>query len=587
MGIELRGTAGALVAASGLAVCGSAARAATPCEPHWLPVSAATNFTGQAIADMTMWDDDGPGPHQPRLVVCGQFTSVGGVPAANIAMWDGRTWSEIGGGVSRYAASVLALADGRLVAAGLMNQAGGTAVSNIAVWDGSSWSNLGTGLSGSVPPINFQVNALAQAANGDVYAAGGFTTAGGKAVNNIARWDGNEWWPLGSGLTRGTLTDYSWVSCLSWLSPTQLLVGGLFGDAGGVPVKSLATWNGTKWQDFAGGVNGTVWSVARASDGTLYATGNFSVGAFSNLARNAAAWDGTQWLKLGAGIASNGGLAAGRDVVVMPDGSVFFGGELTSAGGSPASAIARWNGSQWSTLGNGLIRSVQKMLVLPSGELVVGRDATVSSPWSATLFNRWGSARTAWIAHQPQAASPACGGSATLVAALASGYDAASVTWKRGEALLAHDPAAGVRIEYADGVSTLRLDTLRPESAGLYRCTFDFGCNQVESAPAALTVSGACCPGDLTLDAIVDDQDFQVFAAAYNLVVCDDSAMAPGCPADLNRDGLVDDSDFEVFVQTYNAVVCAGSRGRSDASVSGGISCAAELADGEHRGRGG
>jgi hypothetical protein len=546
-------TIGALVAVSGLP-----AWAATPCEPHWLPVSTATNFTGQAIADMTMWDDDGPGPHEPRLVACGQFTSIGGVPAANIAMWDGRTWSQIGGGVSRYAASVLALADGRLLAAGFMNQAGGTAVNNIAVWDGSSWSNLGTGLSGSVLPINFQVNALAQAANGDVYAAGGFTTAGGKAVNNIARWDGTEWWPVGTGLTRGTLTDYAWVSCLYWLSPTQLLVGGLFGDAGGVPVKSLATWNGTAWEGFSTGVTGTVWSVARAPDGTLYATGNFAAGKpFTPLAQNIAAWDGTNWQRLGVGITSTGGIAPGRDVVVMPDGSVVVGGDFTSAGGSSASAIARWNGSQWSTLKNGLIRSVQKMLVLPSGELVVGRDATATSPWSNTLFNRWGSAATAWIARQPQAASAPCGGSAVLTSSLASGYDAATVTWKRGDSTLVHDPASGIRIEYADGVSTLRLDNLRPESAGGYRCTFDFGCNQVASAAAELIVSGSCCPGDLLLDATVDDADFQMFALAYDLMLCADAAMPPGCAADLNRDGVVDDADFAIFVQAYDEVGCA------------------------------
>ncbi|MFN9973941.1 MAG: hypothetical protein ACK58T_29010 [Phycisphaerae bacterium] len=558
MGIDLRGTAVAVVAASGLAVCGLAARAATPCEPHWLPVSANTFVTGQAIVDMTMWDDDGSGPHEPRLVVCGQFTSVGGVPAANIAMWDGRTWAQIGGGVSRYAASVLALADGRLVAAGLMNQAGGTAVNNIAVWDGSSWSNLGTGLSGSVLPINFQVNALTQAANGDLYAAGGFTTAGGKAVNNIARWDGNEWWPLGTGLTRGTLTDYSWVSCLSWLSPTQLLVGGLFGDAGGVPVKSLASWDGATWTSFAGGVSGTVWSTARSTDGLTYFAGSFSAGSFfTPQARNAAAWDGSQWLQLGSGVNLWIGLAA-RDVAVLRNGDTVFGGDINNSSFLYGQSIARWNGSSWSSLGNGLSRRVQRLFVLPSGELLVGLDSGGINVPGLSMLQRWGGAETAWIAHQPQAASPSCGGSATVVAALASGYDAASVTWKRGEAVLAHDPAAGVRIEYADGVSTLRLDNLRPESAGLYRCTFDFGCNQVESAPAALAVTGACCPGDLTLDAMVDDLDFQAFAAAYNLVVCGDSAMAPGCPADLNRDGVVDDSDFEAFVQAYNAVVCAG-----------------------------
>ncbi|HEX8875413.1 MAG TPA: hypothetical protein VF777_01600 [Phycisphaerales bacterium] len=65
------------------------------------------------------------------------------------------------------------------------------------------------------------------------------------------------------------------------------------------------------------------------------------------------------------------------------------------------------------------------------------------------------------------------------------------------------------------------------------------------------------CTGDLNEDAIVDDADFQVFAAQYNIVDCAAPEMPAGCVADLNFDGFVDDADFtEVFVQAYNNVLC-------------------------------
>jgi hypothetical protein len=64
------------------------------------------------------------------------------------------------------------------------------------------------------------------------------------------------------------------------------------------------------------------------------------------------------------------------------------------------------------------------------------------------------------------------------------------------------------------------------------------------------------CPGDLNGDAIVDDGDFVIFAAAYNILDCADPAMPSGCPSDLNRDGIVDDADFLAFVVAYNAVLC-------------------------------
>ncbi|MGH7245111.1 MAG: hypothetical protein ACREJD_16980 [Phycisphaerales bacterium] len=70
------------------------------------------------------------------------------------------------------------------------------------------------------------------------------------------------------------------------------------------------------------------------------------------------------------------------------------------------------------------------------------------------------------------------------------------------------------------------------------------------------TSSGPACPGDLNNDQLVDDADFVIFAAAYNLLDCTDPTMPAGCPADLNGDGFVDDSDFVIFVGAYNALIC-------------------------------
>ncbi|MBX3381315.1 MAG: dockerin type I repeat-containing protein [Phycisphaeraceae bacterium] len=64
------------------------------------------------------------------------------------------------------------------------------------------------------------------------------------------------------------------------------------------------------------------------------------------------------------------------------------------------------------------------------------------------------------------------------------------------------------------------------------------------------------CPGDLNNDGQVDDADFVMFAAAYNILDCADPTMSAGCPADLNADGFVDDSDFVGFVAAYNALLC-------------------------------
>lgn len=64
------------------------------------------------------------------------------------------------------------------------------------------------------------------------------------------------------------------------------------------------------------------------------------------------------------------------------------------------------------------------------------------------------------------------------------------------------------------------------------------------------------CPGDLNADGLVDDGDFVLFAAAYNILDCADPAMPAGCPSDLNHDAGVDDADFVRFANAYNVLIC-------------------------------
>ncbi|MBX3387950.1 MAG: hypothetical protein KF691_00700 [Phycisphaeraceae bacterium] len=68
-------------------------------------------------------------------------------------------------------------------------------------------------------------------------------------------------------------------------------------------------------------------------------------------------------------------------------------------------------------------------------------------------------------------------------------------------------------------------------------------------------ISGSC-PGDINNDGFVDDSDFVLFVAAYNILDCSDPSMPAGCPADLNNDGFVDDADFVIFVGAYNQLLC-------------------------------
>ncbi len=113
-----------------------------------------------------------------------------------------------------------------LYVGGDFNFAGEVVANNIARWDGKSWSPLGSG-------TNSRVSALT-VYNGELIAGGEFTAAGGTVVNHIARWDGTTWSPLGSGMNERVyaLTEYN----------GELIAGGSFTTAGGNVSAYWARW---------------------------------------------------------------------------------------------------------------------------------------------------------------------------------------------------------------------------------------------------------------------------------------------------------------------------------------------------------
>jgi len=140
----------------------------------------------------------------------------------------------------------------------------------------------------------------------DVYVGGDFQRAGGLLdglpVSSIAKWNGTSWSSLGGGLVyRDTLNSY--VVAIAAVG-TDIYAGGLFRSAGGVPATSIARWDGQAWHSVGGGVQ---WDAY--GDGSINAFGIFgnrlyAVGAFlatggNRSIHNFAQWDGTNWSSVG------------------------------------------------------------------------------------------------------------------------------------------------------------------------------------------------------------------------------------------------------------------------------------------------
>jgi hypothetical protein len=123
-----------------------------------------------------------------RLYAAGQLSTFG----SYIVYWDGAQWITIADQLTGDAPAVFDLAtdwNDLLYVGGSFDSVNGVPARNIAYWDGSIWRPLGEG-------VNGQVESIALDPHGGLYAAGFFTEAGGLPVQHIARWDGQVWYAL-------------------------------------------------------------------------------------------------------------------------------------------------------------------------------------------------------------------------------------------------------------------------------------------------------------------------------------------------------------------------------------------------------
>ena len=313
--------------------------------------------------------DDGNGP---ALYAGGEFLSAGGEPATRIARWDGADWSALGSGISgsnsfdRYPSVLVSHDDGSgpaLYVGGSFTIAGGVTRNRIARWNGSSWSGLGTGMNGAVSALVVYDDGGGSA----LYAGGGFTTAGGVPASCVARWNGSSWSALGSGMNGAVL---AFAPHDDGGGPA-LYAGGFFTTAGGVAANRVARWNGSSWSAVGGGIDGIsgvrVEALEVFDDGNgsaLYAAGHFTLAA-GDAANHIARWDGTNWSSLGSGLNT-----LVESLKAFDDGNgpaLYAGGLFTVAGGLAVNRIARWDGSSWSPLDGGASSTVLSLEVFDDG----------------------------------------------------------------------------------------------------------------------------------------------------------------------------------------------------------------------------
>jgi hypothetical protein len=312
------------------------------------PVGGGNGITGDSYPYGTVgcFTTFGSGP-AARLIAGGAFTSAGGVPARNVAAFDGATWTPLGSGTVGEVVALTTFDEGQgagpaLFAGGNITAAGGAGANFLVRWDGSTWTSVGGGTNGPVDSLAVFDDGSGNA----LYAGGSFDSAGnGAASGSVARWNGTSWSNVGTPppgiLGIMTFDDGSGPA--------------LYGYANIQPppgfTSNVYRWNGSSWSQVGATLPdfvGKLYGHAIGGHPSLYA----GMVGFDATVMNR--WDGSTWTPI-TGLGNHIFAVQIRSMVTFDEGlgnapSLIVGGGFSTAEGVPAVNLARWDGAHWSAV---------------------------------------------------------------------------------------------------------------------------------------------------------------------------------------------------------------------------------------------
>jgi hypothetical protein len=181
--------------------------------------------------------------------------------------------------------------------------------------------------------------------------AGGFSSIGGGVLaNNIARWNGSAWAPMGLGLALSTPSSY--ISDVAALTDGRVVASVNIPDT--TPAQALVyLWNGSWWNQIASTQSDLlplIETLEARADGSLIAAGSFtSINGVA--AQSIAQWNGS-WEPVGDVGLYERNIASGTPLVgVVYDleassEALFAGGSFTHADTQLSAFLARWSTTQ-------------------------------------------------------------------------------------------------------------------------------------------------------------------------------------------------------------------------------------------------
>ncbi len=527
-------------------------------------------------------------PFNGKLVAGGSFYSIRQTPVNGLAQWNGTTWEDMQGVIHDVPGAIYAMKqwNGRMVAAGdfrLITSEESYIAYNLVTWDGAKLSESAGSTDAAVwalatvPGQNFSTELIAAGeftiiggVNGTpfvsanriarhtnsflssewlamgtgfnntvlavermgtvTYAAGAFTTSGNGAttLSHIAQWNGTTWLPLGTGLDG---------DCYALKTYNGFLyAGGSFTHANGLASGGLARWNGSTWSIVGGNFLGTVYSMEVYNNELVMAGFYPGISGSPNIAK----YNGTNYSTLGTG-----GTNSSVFTLLSEGGNLYAGGAFTIAGGVAANHVARWNGSAWSDVRGGADDRVFALgafhnEVQAGGRFSSVRNGAIYSPeWA-----RYAETGAPWIVNQPSSQAICGPRNISFTMQPASGYAGLNYQWRKNSVPLADGPTGtGSNITNAHAAS-LNVGNASAADSGVYDCVLSNTCGSATTIAATLDAF-AGHTGDGDANGIVDGRDVAGFEAALYV---GGPASVNYCPFDMNGDDVVDMADKPLFI---------------------------------------
>ncbi|WP_157068855.1 hypothetical protein [Sandaracinus amylolyticus] len=319
------------------------------------------------------------------IYVGGTFSYAGPIRANSIARYtrDGG-YQALGQGVSGSVRAIESLGEGRIVAGGAFSDESGTVFRNVALWDGSQWRALGGSVDGEVAALE-SVPMDSPDSRELIYVGGDFENAGEVPAEDFAMWDGEVWTAVGGGFTGhldvwGEETGTSVRALLRDPATGDLIVAGDFRAAGpdGLVVNNIARWDGEQWHAYGDGLGARsqVPNALTFWNGRLVAVGDFQSSGETTV-RHVAAWNGTAWEAVGE-LTLEG---FPHVIAVEAVGSALYVGGSMQFGEGQGTHVAVYDGTTWAPLSDGASDLVEALVGMDEGVYVGGTfDRTGTSP---------------------------------------------------------------------------------------------------------------------------------------------------------------------------------------------------------------